>query len=226
MGLHQAERIALPRRSGLPHRNDATTFPLARSLQVVWHGEANAAANGFSAIEFPGLGTVSIRCEPGEPRQIRVESAGGAKITTREASEDSAITEGAGPVVANLPNNGMVVVEMSSGQRILVASRWKLNDPNPTKNFCAIAGQVMSAGLPRRARRVDGEARARRGKGRGLLGGDPGRVWPRPRRPGFREKAPQSSQSVLTSTTPPATLNVFASHGTKTLQPSPRSSHL
>jgi hypothetical protein len=125
-----------------------TTFPIARSLQVAWHGEANAAANGFSAIEFPGLGTVSIRCEPGEPRQIRVESASGAKIVTREASEDSAIDEGSGPVVANLPNNGMVVVEMSSGQRILVASRWKLNDPNPSQNYCAIAGQVASAGIP------------------------------------------------------------------------------
>jgi hypothetical protein len=125
-----------------------TTFPLARTVQVVWHGEANAAANGYSAVEFPGLGTVSIRCEPGEPRQIRVESAGGAKIVTREASEDSAITEGAGPVVADLPNNGMVVVEMSSGQRILIASRWKLNDPNPSQNYCAIAGQVASAGIP------------------------------------------------------------------------------
>ncbi len=126
----------------------ATTFPLARSLQVVWHGEANAAANGYSQVEFPGLGTVSIRCEPGEPRQVRVESAGGARIVTREASEDAAITEGAGPVVADLPNNGMVVVEMSSGQRLIFASRWKLNDPDPTQNYCTIAGQVASAGVP------------------------------------------------------------------------------
>jgi hypothetical protein len=124
------------------------TPPLARTLQLFWRGEPQAAANGYRSIEFPGLGTVSIRCEPGEPRQIKVESPGGAKITTREASEDSSITEGAGPVVADLPNNGMVVVEMQSGQRILVASRWKLNDPNPSQNFCAIAGQVASAGLP------------------------------------------------------------------------------
>ena len=72
----------------------------------------------------------------------------GAKITTREASEDSAITEGAGPVVANLPNNGMVVLEMTSGQRIIVASRWKLNDPNPANNSCSIAGQVSSPNFP------------------------------------------------------------------------------
>jgi hypothetical protein len=127
-----------------------TTFPLARSLQIQWHGEANgnAQANGYRSIEFPGLGTVSIRCEPGEPRQIRVESAAGATITTREASEDSAISEGAGPVVANLPNNGMVVVEMAGGQRIIVASRWKLNDPDPANNSCSIAAQVASPGFP------------------------------------------------------------------------------
>jgi hypothetical protein len=124
------------------------TPPLARSLQVLWHGEAHAGAYGYSSIEFPELGTVSIRCEPGEPRQLTVDSAGGAKITTREASEDSSLTEGAGPVTANLPNNGMVVVEMNSGQRILVASRWKLNDPNPSQNYCAIAAQVASPGFP------------------------------------------------------------------------------
>lgn len=120
-----------------------TTFPLARSAQVVWHGEANAAANGYSATDFPGLGTVSVRCEPGEPRQLRVESPSGAKITTREGSEDSSLHEVAGPVLTNLPNNGMVLVEMDSGQRILVASRWKLND-DPTQNWCAIAAQVAS----------------------------------------------------------------------------------
>lgn len=127
---------------------EATTFPLARSLQLFWHGEAHAAADGYSSIEFPGLGAVSIRCEPGEPRQIRVESTSGAKITNREESEDASFTEGAGPVVVGLPNNGMVVVEMQSGQRILVASRWKLNDPDPTQNYCAIAAQVASPGFP------------------------------------------------------------------------------
>ncbi len=123
---------------------ELTNFPLARSLQVLWHGEANAAAYGSQAIEFPGLGTVSIRCEPGEPRQLRVEAATGGTITTREASEDSSLTEGVGPVTADLPNNGQVMIELASGQHILVASRWKLNDPDPTQDFCAIAGQVVS----------------------------------------------------------------------------------
>jgi hypothetical protein len=120
------------------------TFPLARSLQVLWHGEANAAAYGSQSIEFPGLGTVSIRCEPGEPRQLRVEAPTGGTVITREASEDSSLTEGAGPVTAELPNNGQLMIELTSGQRILVASRWKLNDPDPSQNFCAVAGQVVS----------------------------------------------------------------------------------
>jgi hypothetical protein len=123
---------------------ELTNFPLARSLQLVWHGEENAAAYGSQAIEFPGLGTVSIRCEPGEPRQLTVEAATGGKITTREASEDSSITEGAGPVTADLPNNGQLMVELNSGQHILIASRWKLNDPDGSQNYCAIAGQVFS----------------------------------------------------------------------------------
>jgi hypothetical protein len=125
-----------------------TTFPLARSLQVLWHGAANAAAYGSAAVEFPGLGTVSIRCEPGEPRQLQVDAASGATITVRESSEDRSFTERAGPVSADLPNNGQLLVELESGQRILVASRWKLNDPDPAQNFCAIAGQVISAGFP------------------------------------------------------------------------------
>lgn len=125
-----------------------TTMPLARSAQVVWRGEANAAANGYGAVDFPGLGTVAIRCEPGEPRQLTVASPSGAKITTREASEDSSLREPNGPVATNLPNNGMVVLEMDSGQRIVVSSRWKLNDPNPSQNWCAIAAQVLSPGFP------------------------------------------------------------------------------
>ncbi len=126
----------------------ATTFPLARSLQVAWRGSENAAAYGYGETEFPGLGPVSVRCQPGEPRQLRIGSPAGARIITREGSEDFGLTVGAGPVIAALPNNGMVVVEMSSGQRLLVASRWKLNDPNPSQNYCAIAAQVLSPGFP------------------------------------------------------------------------------
>lgn len=117
---------------------------LARSAQVVWRGESNAAANGYSSVDFPGLGLVSIRCQPGEPRRLRVESSRGARIVSREGSEDSVLTEPAGPVEAELPNNGMVVVEMQGGERITVASRWKLNDPDPNKNWCLIAGQVAA----------------------------------------------------------------------------------
>jgi hypothetical protein len=126
----------------------ATTMPLARSAQVVWRGEANAAANGYSAVDFPGLGTVAVRCEPGAPRQLTVASPSGAKVTTREGSEDSSLREPSGPVATSLPNNGMVVLEMDSGQRIVVASRWKLNDPDPNQNWCAIAAQVLSPGFP------------------------------------------------------------------------------
>lgn len=117
---------------------------LARSVQVVWRGEANAAANGYAAVDFPGLGLVSIRCQPGEPRRLRIESPRGARVVSREGSEDSGLTEPAGPVEASLPNNGMVLVEVQGGERVLVSSRWKLNDPDPNKNWCLIAGQVAA----------------------------------------------------------------------------------
>ena len=123
----------------------ATSPPLARSAQVLWRGEANAAANGLGAIDFPGLGEVAVSCRPGEPRRLTVASPSGARIVTREGSEDGAVHR-PGPVSAALPNNGMVVVEMDSGERIVVASRWKLNDPDPELNWCAIAAQVLSAG--------------------------------------------------------------------------------
>jgi hypothetical protein len=117
---------------------------LARSLQLVWRGEQNAAANGAAAVDFPGLGLVSIQCRPGEPRRLRIDSPRGARIISREGSEDSLLSEPAGPVEASLPNNGMAVVEVLGGERILLASRWKLNDPDPATNWCAIAAQVTS----------------------------------------------------------------------------------
>jgi hypothetical protein len=115
---------------------------VARSVQVVWRGESNAAANGYSTVDFPGLGLVAIRCQPGEPRRLRIESPRGGRVVTREGSEDSILLQPAGPVEAALPNNGMVVVEMQGGERVTVASRWKLNDPDPNKNWCLIAGQA------------------------------------------------------------------------------------
>lgn len=122
--------------------------PLARSVQVAWRGEANAPVNGVAATEFPGLGTVSITCLPGERRRLEVAAAAGARIVTREGSEDGALREPGGPTVAALPNNGMVVVEVDGGARILVASRWKLNDPDPGRNWCFVAAQVLSPGIP------------------------------------------------------------------------------
>ncbi|HEY6731042.1 MAG TPA: hypothetical protein VI039_08465 [Solirubrobacterales bacterium] len=114
----------------------------ARSVQIAWRGESNAATNGYASVDFPGLGVVSLRCQPGEPRRLRIESPRGARVITRESSNDSSIVEPSGPTEANLPNNGMVVMEVEGGERIVVASRWKLNDPDPSKNWCFLAGQV------------------------------------------------------------------------------------
>jgi hypothetical protein len=126
----------------------AAVPPLARSVQVLWRGEANATANGSAAVDFPGLGLVTVTCRPGEPRRLMVDSPPGARVVTREGSEDSVVARPGGPLGVPLPNNGMVVAELDSGERIVVASRWKLNDPEPDRNWCAIAAQVLSPGAP------------------------------------------------------------------------------
>ncbi|MCW3005700.1 MAG: hypothetical protein JWP17_326, partial [Solirubrobacterales bacterium] len=48
-----------------------------------------------------------------------------------------------GPVTANLPNNGQLFVTFPSGATILVSSRWKVNDPDLTQDFCFIAAQAI-----------------------------------------------------------------------------------
>ena len=43
-----------------------------------------------------------------------------------------------------LPNNGMLFVQMDNGDRVLVSSRWKTNDPVASNNWCVVSAQVYS----------------------------------------------------------------------------------
>jgi len=122
-----------------------TDAPLARSVQVGWRGDGNAAGRDSAAVDVPGLGTVALRCEAGTTgnRTLTIDTAQGATITTREGSDDPAVPQPGGPVVAQLPNNGMVSIRFDGGQTMLVSSRWKANDPDGSQNFCLVAGQVI-----------------------------------------------------------------------------------
>jgi hypothetical protein len=42
-----------------------------------------------------------------------------------------------------LPNNGMLKFGLFDGASMLVSSRWKVNDPRASENFCRVAAQVV-----------------------------------------------------------------------------------
>ena len=128
-------------------QTDQITDPLARSVQIVWRGEANATAkNTVSDIDFPDLGNVQAICQAGPNgyRRLIVDSAIGGTVYTREGSQDYAVNQADGPLVMRLPNNGMLFVQMNNGDRRRVSSRWKVNDPVASNNWCVVAAQVYS----------------------------------------------------------------------------------
>ncbi|MBK5233281.1 MAG: hypothetical protein JJE13_09920 [Thermoleophilia bacterium] len=121
--------------------------PVARSVQIVWRRERNATEkNTVSTVDFPGLGEVKAVCEAGRSgvRRLTIDNPTGGKIITREGSDDFAVTQKTGPLASKLPNNGMLFLQLNTGERILVSSRWKANDPNPDENWCVISAQIYS----------------------------------------------------------------------------------
>lgn len=118
--------------------------PLARSAQVLWRGAADAAGRDRAAVDLPGVGRLTLTCEaaPDGVRRLDLDTPGGAAVTTREGSEDPTVDVPSGPISAQLPNNGMVAIRLEAGQTVLVSSRWKTNDPDPTQNWCFVAAQA------------------------------------------------------------------------------------
>lgn len=120
--------------------------PLARSLQVVWRGDPNAAGHDFVSVPVPGVGTVSLTCQatPEGTRTLVVDPAteGGA-VTYREGGDDRVENVGSGPLVVPLPNNGQVEIGLFGGASVMISSRWKVNDPRPGENWCETAAQVV-----------------------------------------------------------------------------------
>ena len=84
-------------------------------------------------------------------RQLTIEPAAalpGLTLTTREGSDVSERALGDVPYVVALPNNGLVELQTPGGVpgRLLLASRWKVNDPDPAQNSCRLWGLAVSAG--------------------------------------------------------------------------------
>jgi hypothetical protein len=124
---------------------------VARGLALGWNGESGVPADTTLATPVPGLGIVRLRCDPRPDgaRQLVVEptvALTGLTATTYEGSESSTRALGEAPYVVALPNNGLVEAATPSGAplRIVLASRWKANDPDAAQNFCRLSGLVVS----------------------------------------------------------------------------------
>jgi hypothetical protein len=120
--------------------------PLARSTQVVWRGDPNAAGHDTSSVAVPGVGTVTLVCQatPEGTRTFTVDPATeGGSVNIREGGEDKRTDHSSGPLVVALPNNGQVEIGLFGGASVMISSRWKVNDPKPGENWCRTSAQVV-----------------------------------------------------------------------------------
>ena len=129
-----------------------TTGPLATGLSLAWRGAAGVPADTTTVVPVPGLGRVRVRCDPGIDgvRAIVIAPDGalpGLQLTTHEGSDTVHGTIGATPSLVRVPNNGLVELAAPAGSpalRLVLSSRWKVDDPDPAANFCRLSGIVVA----------------------------------------------------------------------------------
>jgi hypothetical protein len=138
---------------------------IAVSPTLNWHGLENAEDRDTALTELPGIAMIELRCGTAAqdilitPLNEGVRTV--ADMTTFQgegtagvSSHDRLFTESTAPLAIPLPPNGMIEgtlsVESISGvgpgavpASFTLSSEWKLNDPDPTANYCYIAGQFL-----------------------------------------------------------------------------------
>jgi hypothetical protein len=124
--------------------------PRARGFSLGWNGADGVPDDTTFATAIPGLGTVRLRCDPGVTgsRRLTLDPEGtlpGLALTTYQGSDRSDRSLGDVPYVLPLPNNGLVEAATPSGTplRLIVSSRWKINDPDPALNSCRVSGLAV-----------------------------------------------------------------------------------
>lgn len=135
----------------LTSQGPGTAGAVARGLSLAWRGADAVPSDTTATTPLPGLGTVRLRCDarPEGVRQLVVEpdaALPGLVLTTYEGSDRSDRALGHTPYTLPLPNSGLVEASTPSGGplRLLVASRWKVNDPDPAENFCRLSAIVVA----------------------------------------------------------------------------------
>jgi hypothetical protein len=126
------------------------TGPFARGFSLGWNGAGGVPDDTTFATVIPGVGTVRLRCDPGGTgkRALILDPEAtlpGLVLTTYQGSDRSDRVIGDVPYVLPLPNNGLVEAVAASGSplRLIVSSRWKINDPDPTLNSCRVSGLAV-----------------------------------------------------------------------------------
>ncbi|MDX6680988.1 MAG: hypothetical protein QOG94_1027 [Solirubrobacteraceae bacterium] len=135
----------------LTSEGSGTDATVARGLSLRWRGDSEVPADLSAAAPVPGLGTVQLRCEPGPDglRELVIAPqtpVPALVVTTYEGSDRRDRTLSGAPYVVALPNNGLVEATTPAGAplRLLVASRWKVNDPDPAENSCRLSAIVVA----------------------------------------------------------------------------------
>ncbi len=125
---------------------------LATGLSLGWRGSGDVPTDTTISTAVPGVGNVRLRCDarPEGARQIVIEPVDvvpGFELTTHEGSDTARRTIATSPYIAPVPNNGLVEVVRPGGPsplRLVLSSRWKVNDPDPAANFCRLGGIVVA----------------------------------------------------------------------------------
>jgi hypothetical protein len=132
--------------ASLATETNGSQHPLARSFSVNWHGDENAPGHSGATAMVDGIGRIDVTCDRYDSgiHYVTITGPDGATIIDRQGSVETTTTVTTGPVYSPLPNNGMLKFDFGGGRTLLLTSRYKINDPDGTQNFCHIAGQAIS----------------------------------------------------------------------------------
>ena len=132
------------------------------TLSLNWRGEQNAPGRDHATARLAGIGTLEAICDAADQRLALVPEAAPAavrSVTSYEGSDtftgppaDAPFAIGPDSRDGSLPPNGIVVarlVSIAGPVTLIASSEFKLNDSDPSRNFCFVAAQALRANRER-----------------------------------------------------------------------------